>query len=75
MTQSEFFDKVKLHLKLKTDVDLAVALRTHRTYLSRLRTGKLPIEAVIIIRVHYLTDWSIAEIKAMLGLPKFVRTV
>ena len=52
-------------LKLKNDAALARALEFEPTVISKLRTGKLPLGATAILRMHEVSNMSIADIKYM----------
>lgn len=59
-------DTLIVDLKLKNDAALCRFLGVDKSYLSKIRHGKLPVTAECILRVHDMTGWEIKEIKALL---------
>lgn len=50
---------------LKNDAALAIALEVAPPVISKIRHGRLPVGATILIRMHELTDIAIRELKAI----------
>lgn len=63
---NKFLDLIINHLCLKNDAALARALDVSAAVISKMRHGKLPFGATMVIRAHYLTDWTVKEILAQL---------
>ena len=66
-------DKMIDRLDLKNDAALSRVLKLAPPIVSKLRHGRLPFGAAHQIRAHEVTGWSIAEIKAILGVPSLQR--
>lgn len=60
-------DNVINHIGLKNDAALARALEVSPPVISKLRHNRLPLGASLLIRIHEVTDWSIRDIKDVLG--------
>ncbi|MDB5937492.1 MAG: hypothetical protein JWQ01_4836 [Massilia sp.] len=65
MTISELLDEIRLTNGLRSDAALAKALKTAAPVISKLRSGKLPLGAVLIIRIHLLTDIPVLDLVAI----------
>lgn len=65
-TGGEFLDMVKMHLKVTTDSALAKVLGTSPPYISKVRSGRLPIQPAVVVRVHEETGLSIRDLKRYL---------
>ncbi|MDL2355376.1 MAG: hypothetical protein QFF03_08975 [Pseudomonadota bacterium] len=58
----------KLHLK--NDAALSRALEVAPPVISKIRHRTLPIGATILLRMHEVSDFSIRELKALMGNPQ-----
>lgn len=65
-TSGDLFDIVIARMHLKNDAALARLLEVAPPVISKIRNGKLPLGASIIIRVHEVTDMPVKEIKTYL---------
>jgi hypothetical protein len=54
-------------LNLKTDAALAHVLEVAPPVISKLRHCRLPVGALMLIRMHEVTDISIKELRALMG--------
>lgn len=63
---NKFLDLIINHMYLKNDAALARELDVSAAVISKMRHGKLPFGATMVIRAHYLTDWTVKEILAQL---------
>lgn len=61
----QLLDAVMAKLGLKNDAALAIALEVAPPVISKIRHGRLPVGATILIRMHELTDIAIRELKAI----------
>jgi len=68
-----FLDAITAHLRLKNDTALARALEVAPPVISKLRHQTLRICPSHLLRAHDATGISIAELKALAGLPAYVR--
>lgn len=68
---AELLDKVIKFAQLKNDAALARALEVAAPVISKARNKHLPIGPSMLIRMHELTDLSIAELKLAGGIPRF----
>lgn len=59
-------DKVKKLAHLKSDAALSKALNVMPPVISKIRHGRLPVGATMVIAMHEVTDMSITEIKEIL---------
>jgi len=53
---------------LKYDVSLARMLDVAPPVISKIRHGKLPIGASLLLRIHEISDLSIAELRQIMGI-------
>jgi len=67
-TQAEFLDKVKAHLKLRFDAQLAREIDEKPPVISKIRNNKLTLGATNLMRIHELTGFPIRQMKSDLGL-------
>lgn len=67
---NDFLDEVIEFMRLKNDAALCRQIDIMPPVISKLRHGVLPFGPIYIIKIHELTDWSIADIKAALPAPK-----
>jgi hypothetical protein len=54
-------------LKLKNDAALSRALEVAPPVISKIRHRRLPVGASILIRLHEVSDLSVAELRELLG--------
>ena len=54
-------------LKLKNDAALSRALEVAPPIISKIRHRHLPVGASMLIRMHEVTDMSVAELRELLG--------
>lgn len=57
---------IKKH-QLKNDAALARLLKVTPPVISKIRHGRLPLGAAMLIRMHEETDLSIRELRALMG--------
>jgi hypothetical protein len=62
-------DAIIAKLKLKNDAALSRALEVAPPVISKIRHRTLPIGATILLRMHEVSDFSIRELKALMGSP------
>jgi hypothetical protein len=62
-------DAIIARLKLKNDAALSRALEVAPPVISKIRHRTLPIGATILLRMHEVSDFSIRELKALMGSP------
>lgn len=62
-------DALIAKLKLKNDAALSRALAVAPPVISKIRHRTLPIGATILLRMHEISDFSIRELKALMGNP------
>lgn len=60
------FDVIISKMNLKNDAALGRLLRLNAPAVSKIRNGRMPLGASIIIRVHEETGMSIKEIKSLM---------
>lgn len=60
------FNAVMKQQKCKNDAELSRALKIDPGALSRMRHGKLKVGAVLILRIHKLTNIPVVDIEAMI---------
>ena len=63
---NKFLDLIINHMYLKNDAALARELEVSAAVISKMRHGKMAFGATMVIRAHYLTDWTVKEILAQL---------
>jgi len=54
-------------LNLKNDAALSRALEVAPPVISKIRHRRLPVGASLLIRMHEVTDLSIAELRSLMG--------
>jgi hypothetical protein len=54
-------------LRLKNDAALSRALEVAPPVISKIRTGKLPVGASMLIRMHEVSELSIRDLRFLLG--------
>jgi hypothetical protein len=62
-------DAIIAKLQLKNDAALSRALDVAPPVISKIRHRTLPIGATILLRMHEVSDFSIRELKALMGSP------
>jgi len=62
-----FLDKIINHFRLKNDAALSRKLEVAPPVISKIRHGRLPVGASLLIRVHEITDISISDLKQVLA--------
>lgn len=62
----DLLEDVKAKLQVKNDAALSRAFEVAPPVISKIRHGKLPVGASLIIKIHELTGMTIAEIKSYL---------
>lgn len=60
-------DELIKRLGLKNDAALALKLEVAPPVISKTRSGRLPVGAMLLIRMHEVTDISIKELRALMG--------
>lgn len=60
-------DAMLAKLKLKNDAALSRALEVAPPVISKIRHRRLPVGASILIRMHEVSDLSVAELRELLG--------
>lgn len=63
-------DATRRKLRLRSDSALASAIGVSPSYVSKVRHGKIPISSTTLLRIHEVTGWSIANLRAIMGDPK-----
>jgi hypothetical protein len=69
-TPDNLLDAIIKKLKLKNDAALSRALRVAPPVISKIRHRTLPIGATILLRMHDVSDFSIRELRALMGNPR-----
>lgn len=54
-------------LKLKNDAALCRVLEVSRPVISKIRHGRVPIGAALLIRMHEVSDLSISDLRYLMG--------
>jgi hypothetical protein len=67
---NKVLDAIMAKLQLKTDAALSRALEVAPPVISKIRHRTLPIGATILLRMHEVSDFSIRELKALMGTPE-----
>ncbi len=62
---NKLLDAVMAKLGLKNDAALSRALEVAPPVISKIRHGRLPVGATLLIRMHEITDIAIRELKAI----------
>jgi hypothetical protein len=66
-------DAIMAKLQLKNDAALSRALDVAPPVISKIRHRTLPIGATILLRMHEISDFSIRELKALMGNPQLLK--
>lgn len=71
---NKLLNTVLEHLHLRNDAALARLLRVAPPVISKLRSGKIPVGASMLIRMHEETGISIKELRDLMGdtRPRFM---
>jgi plasmid maintenance system antidote protein VapI len=71
MTQdaNNLLDTVIEHLNLKNDAALSRVLDVAPPVISKLRHGKLPVSALLLLRLHDATGLPVNTLRGWAGLP------
>lgn len=64
---NKLLDTLIEKLKLKNDASLSRLLEVAPPVISKIRHGRLPVGASILIRMHEVTGMSVAELRELLG--------
>jgi plasmid maintenance system antidote protein VapI len=64
---NHLLDAMLEKLKLKNDAALSRALEVAPPVISKIRHRRLPVGASILIRMHEVSDLSVAELRDLLG--------
>lgn len=64
---NNLLDVVIKQLNLKNDASLSRLLEVAPPVISKIRHGRLPVGASVLIRLHELTGLSIKELRSLLG--------
>ncbi|HEU4372846.1 MAG TPA: hypothetical protein VFS02_05115 [Telluria sp.] len=62
-------DAIIAKLRLKNDAALSRVLQVAPPVISKIRHRTLPIGATILLRMHDVSDFSIRELRALMGTP------
>ena len=65
---NKVLDAIIEKLKLKNDAALSRALEVAPPVISKIRHRTLPIGATILLRMHEVSEFSIRELKALMGV-------
>jgi plasmid maintenance system antidote protein VapI len=60
-------DELIRRLNLKNDAALAKALEVAPPVISKLRNGRLPVGATILITMHEVTGMTVAKLRSLMG--------
>ncbi|MDM5179818.1 hypothetical protein PO883_21750 [Massilia sp. DJPM01] len=72
---NKVLDAIIERLQLKNDAALSRALEVAPPVISKIRHRTLPIGATILLRMHEISDFSIRELRAMMGVPAVSITI
>lgn len=64
----KLLDTMIAEFKLKNDAALCRLLELDKGQISKLRNGRLPVNATHILYIHDVTGWEIKRIKALAGV-------
>lgn len=65
-SSGNLFDEIMNKFSLKNDAALAEMLYVRAPVISKIRHGKMPVGASLIIKAHEATGWSIQTLKGLL---------
>lgn len=60
-------DQLLAHLSLKNDAALARILEVAPPVISKIRHGKLPVGASLLVRMHEVSEISIRDLRSLMG--------
>jgi len=66
---NKVLDAIIERLNLKNDAALSRALEVAPPVISKIRHRTLPIGATILLRMHEVSEFSIRELKGLMGVP------
>lgn len=66
---NKVLDAIIEKLNLKNDAALSRALEVAPPVISKIRHRTLPIGATILLRMHEVSEFSIRELKGLMGVP------
>jgi hypothetical protein len=64
---NRLLDTVNGNLRLRFDAALARKLEVCPAVISNIRKKRLPIGATLLLKLHYLTDLTIRDLKFLMG--------
>lgn len=64
---NHLLDTVRQLLNLKNDAALSRHLDVSPPVISKVRHFKLPITAGLLIRLHEVTEWSVKDLRTLMG--------
>jgi len=64
---NHLLDTLRHKLNLKTDAALSRALEVHPPVISKIRRCRLPVGASLLLRMHEISDISVAELRALMA--------
>jgi hypothetical protein len=64
---NKLLNHLRAHLRLKSDAALAGRLQVAAPVLSKIRHGRLPVGATLLISMHEESDISIKDLRALMG--------
>jgi plasmid maintenance system antidote protein VapI len=64
---NKFLDSVRDKLQLKSDAALCRTLEVHSPLISKIRHGRSPVSAALLIRLHEVTGLNISDLRFLLG--------
>lgn len=65
-TNNAFMTRIRAVMHLKNDRALSKLLDVAPPVISKIRSGKLPIGATMVIAINEVTDLSVSQIKEMM---------
>ena len=65
---NKVLDAIIVKLNLKNDAALSRALEVAPPVISKIRHRTLPIGATILLRMHEMSEFSIRELKGLMGV-------
>jgi hypothetical protein len=68
---NKVLDAIIEKLQLKNDAALSRALEVAPPVISKIRHHTLPIGATILLRMHEVSDFSIRELKVLMGVQAY----
>ncbi|NEX60216.1 helix-turn-helix domain-containing protein [Noviherbaspirillum sp. 17J57-3] len=64
---NRLLDYVKKRFNLKNDAALCRVLRVTAPVISKIRHGRLPVGAALLINIHEMTDLPVRELRDIMG--------